>query len=157
MHAASPTYAAARRPGLVVRHLHPEVPLNRITRTKELIHIADVRTEQAYIDRDPAFAEFVDVSGASTVLDVPMLKDDELVGVIVVYRQEVRPFTEKQIAVVQNFAAQAVIAIENARLLKELRQRTEDLSESLQQQTAYDELPRTGLPPLSPKTRYVVL
>jgi GAF domain-containing protein len=133
VHAASPTYAAARRPGLVVRHLHPEVPLNRITRTKELIHIADVRTEQAYIDRDPTFAEFVDVSGARTVLDVPMLKENELVGALVIYRLEVRPFTDKQIELVTNFAAQAVIAIENARLLNELR-------ESLDRQTATSEV-----------------
>ena len=91
LHSASPAYAKARRRNVVVRHTHPEVPLIRLTRIKEVIHIADVRTEQSYIEGDPRFSELVDVAGARTLLLVPMLKQNDLVGAFAIYRRAGEP------------------------------------------------------------------
>jgi GAF domain-containing protein len=111
----------------------PENPISQMLMTRTVIHFHNLATEQGYIDRNPTFVAAVELGGVRTFLAVPMMKENELIGVVIVYRQEVRPFSDKQIQLIKNFAAQAVIAVENARLLTELRQ-------SLEQQTAMSEV-----------------
>jgi GAF domain-containing protein len=138
-HNVPPAYAESRRRrGLF--HPAPGSPLGEAIRTKQTVQVADLAATRAYVERHPVSVDAVELGGVRTTVNVPMLKDNELIGIIAIFRQEVRPFTDKQVALLTSFASQAVIAIENARLLNELRARTSALTRSVEELRALGEV-----------------
>jgi GAF domain-containing protein len=137
-HNTPPAFAEARRRS--PNRPSPNSSFGRMIATKTVVHVADAAEQPGYTqERDPASVDAVELGGVRTALYVPMLKENKLVGAFTLSRQEVRPFTEEQISLVKSFAAQAVVAIENARLLKELRERTEEvekLNKNLEQRVS---------------------
>jgi hypothetical protein len=121
---------------------HPKIPLARAAHNKQVVHVADLRTDDSYIEKDDRIVALVKIAGARALVVVPMLKEGELVGAIALYRQEARPFTDKQIELVKNFAAQAVIAIENTRLLNDLNKLNQQLEQRVTDQVS--EIERMG-------------
>ena len=144
LHNAPAAYEERRRRRRLFRpaDLHPKSPFRRFLETGQVIHIADLRVDEGYLAGAPTTVDIVDAAGARTDLLVPMLKGNELAGGIIIYRQEVRPFTDKQIELVQNFAAQAVIAVENTRLLNDLNKLNQQLEHRVADQVS--EIERMG-------------
>jgi signal transduction histidine kinase/CheY-like chemotaxis protein len=140
VHGASSYLDLLRREPVIDVGKFPYAPLARLVETKDVVHVPDVTAERAYIEGFPQIVALVESAGARSLLIVPMLKEDELLGAIAIYRQEVRPFSEKQIELVKSFANQAVIAIENVRLLNELRARTDELGQSVEELRALGEV-----------------
>src|SRR5215470_3639430 len=128
-HNAPSAFAQAMAQREPIFHPNPQHYLARVAATKRVVQVSDLVLDEAYKQRDPGAVRLVELAGARSLIAVPMLREDVLIGDIVIYRQEVRPFTEKQIELLQTFADQAVVAVENTRLFKDLR-------ESLHQQTA---------------------